>query len=367
MKAAVLYEFNSPFSIEEVDLAPPKDDEVLVSLRASGVCGSDLTASKGLSRAFLPAILGHEASGVVESVGAAVTRVSPGDHVILSWAPNCGHCFYCEKSLPVMCDAYGAAGNAGGLWDQTSRLSKDGKSINHYSCVSSFAEKAVVPEAGCIRIDKDIPFAVAALIGCAVTTGFGAVVNDAKVGAGDAVGVIGVGGVGINALQAAVISGAATVVAIDIDPAKEAVARRFGATHFVRADAPDMADTLLDLTNRRGLDSTIECTGNPAALVSAYSSLRAGGKMVSVGIAASDSEFIISAASIPNSQRHIIGSSYGGANPEKDIRRILALYRAGKYDLDNQIGQQIALDDINSAFDALRSGVSARTVICFSS
>lgn len=208
MKAAVLRVFGQDLGIEDVAIADPRDREVLVRIMATGVCSSDLSTIRGKTAAELPLIPGHEAAGIVERVGPGVSKVRAGDRVVISWAPNCGQCFYCQESHPTLCDVYGGAAASGGLWDQTSRLGPVDAPIRHYSCVSSFAELAVVPEAGCIVIDDEVPFEVAALVGCAVTTGFGAVVNDARVRAGESVAVMGVGGVGINAIQAAALSGA---------------------------------------------------------------------------------------------------------------------------------------------------------------
>lgn len=372
MKAAVLHEAGQPLKIEEVSISSPKDREVLVRIAATGVCHSDLNTAKGLSRGTLPVILGHEASGIVAEVGAGVTKVKPGDRVILSWAPNCGQCFYCHETLPTMCDQYLAGATRGGLWDGTSRLTfgpqaafDGGQKIHHYSCVSSFAEYSVVPEAGCIKIDDDIPFDVAALVGCAVTTGFGAVVNDAKVKPGASVVVVGVGGVGINAIQAAALSGARTIIAVDLNDTKQEVAAKFGATHFVNPAKEDALAYVKAQTEGRGADHVIECTGRPPALNMGYQLLRSGGTMVVVGIAGFGEEMKIAASTLPNTQRKIVGSNYGGGMPEEDIKRILALYKAGRLDLDSQVGKRITLDQVNEAFDWLEQGVLARTIIEF--
>lgn len=372
MKAAVLYAAGDPLRIEEVTLDAPKDREVLVRIAATGVCHSDLNTAKGKSRGKLPVILGHEASGVVAEVGTGVTRVKPGDRVILSWAPHCGHCFYCHETLPAMCDSYLNGAGQGGLWDGTSRLSaggeaagQAGETLHHFSCVSSFAEYAVVPEAGCIRIDDAIPFDVAALVGCAVTTGFGAVVNDAKVKPGSSVVVVGVGGVGINAIQAAALSGAGTIVAVDLNEAKRAVAEKFGATHFMNPAKEDPVAFVKALTEGRGADAVVECTGRPPALNMGYELLRSGGIMVVVGIAGFGEEMRIAASTLPNTQKKVVGSNYGGGVPEEDIKRILSLYRSGKLDLDSQVGKRIRLEQVNEAFDWLEQGVLARTIIEF--
>ena len=364
MKAAVLRSFGAPLSIEDVAIADPKDREVLVRIMATGVCASDLSTIRGKTGSELPLIPGHEAAGIVERVGAGVSKVRPGDRVVLSWAPNCGHCFYCHESHPTLCDTYGAAAGAGALWDGTSRLGGTAP-IHHYSCVSSFAELAVVPETGCIRIGEDIPFAVAALVGCAVTTGFGAVVNDARLRAGQSLAVIGVGGVGINAIQAAALAGAQTIIALDTNPAKAETARAFGATHFINSSDADALDQVRGLTHGRGVDHAVECTGHPGAMASAYAMTRAAGSVVIVGIAALGTNLSIPAIGFPGSKKRLVGSIYGGGVPEQDINAILALYRNGRLKLDAQIGKRIALDQVNDALGWLESGVMARSIIEF--
>ena len=365
MKAAVLRSFSAPLGIEEVELASPRDREVLVRIMATGVCASDLSTIRGKTAAELPLVPGHEAAGVVERVGSGVSRVKPGDRVVLSWAPNCGHCFYCAESHPTLCDTYGGAASSGGLWDRTSRLGPVQAPIRHYSCVSSFAELCVVPETGCIPIPADVPFDIAALVGCAVTTGFGAVTNDARVRPGDHVAVIGIGGVGLNALAAARLAGAATILAVDINPDKEQVAMEQGATHFLRSDAPGLRDEVMALTAGRGADSTIECTGRPQVMRLAYEITRPAGRVVIVGIAPLGTEFAIPAIGFPGSKKHIIGSIYGGGVPERDIARVLSLYRDGRLDLAAQIGRHIPLEAVNEALAALEAGVLARTIISF--
>lgn len=365
MKAAVLRAFDRPLAIEDVAIADPRDREVLVRIMATGVCASDLSTIRGKTASELPLVPGHEAAGIVERVGPGVSRVRPGDRVVLSWAPNCGHCFYCQESHPTLCDTYGGAAGSGGLWDRTSRLGPADAPLKHYSCVSSFAELAVVPETGCIRIADDVPFAVAALVGCAVTTGFGAVTNDAAVRPGDHVAVLGVGGVGINAIAAAKLAGAEVICAIDTNPAKAAVAMQNGATHFIDATAEDCRQQVRDLANGRGVDSTIECTGRPAAMTMAYDITRPAGKVVIVGIAPVGTQLSIPAIGFPGSKKRIIGSIYGGGVPERDIGRILSLYQQGRLELDRQIGKRIALQQVNDALTDLEAGVLARTIIEF--
>jgi len=365
MKAAVLRAFDQDLSIEDVAIADPRDREVLVRIMATGVCSSDLSTIRGKTGSALPLIPGHEAAGIVERVGPGVSKVTAGDRVVLSWSPNCGHCFYCQESHPTLCDVYTGAAVSGGLWDRTSRLGPAGAPIKHYSCVSSFAEFAVVPETGCIPIAEDVPFAVAALVGCAVTTGFGAVVNDAGVRAGEAVGVVGIGGVGINAIQAARLAGAETIIAVDRNPDKAALALANGATHFLDAAAPLLLDQVRQLTGGRGVDHAIECTGRPPAMSMAYAMTRPAGNVVIVGIAPAGTDLAIPAIGFPGSKKRLIGSIYGGGVPERDITRILSLYRAGRLDLDAQIGERIPLVRVNDALRWLEQGVLARTIIAF--
>jgi len=365
VKAAVLRAFGRDLEVEEVAIQPPRDREVLVRIMATGVCASDLSTIRGKTGAELPLVPGHEAAGVVERVGTGVSKVKPGDRVVLSWAPNCGHCFFCHESHPTLCDVYGQAASTGTLWDGTSRLANDGAALRHYSCVSSFAEFAVVPESGCIVIADDVPYAVAALVGCAVTTGFGAVVNDAGVRAGDLVGVVGIGGVGVNALQAAHLAGAEVIVAVDANPDKRAVAFANRATHFVDARAPDAVDQVKRLTHGRGVDHAIESTGRPQAMRLAYEMTRAAGAVVIVGIAQAGLDLSIPAIGFPGSKKRLIGSIYGGGIPEHDMHRIFSLYRSGRLDLEKQIGRRIALDQVNEALRWLEQGVTARTIIEF--
>lgn len=363
MKAAVLRDFGRDLEIEDIAIADPGHREVLVRIMASGVCASDLSTIRGKTGSALPLVPGHEASGVVERVGPGVSKVKPGDAVVLSWSPNCGHCFYCQDSHPTLCDVYGHAAAHGGLWDGTSRLGPPDAPIGHYSCVSSFAELAVVPETGCILLPPEIPFAVAALIGCAVTTGFGAVANDARVRPGDSVAVVGVGGVGINAIQAAALAGAQTVIAVDTNPARASMALASGATHFVDGAAPDLADQVRAWTNGRGVDHAIESTGHPAAMAGAYAMTRPAGSVVIVGIAPVGATLAIPAIGFPGSKKRIVGSIYGGGVPEQDIHRILSLYRAGRLSLDALIGEQVPLAQVNDALRWLESGVPGRTIL----
>jgi Zn-dependent alcohol dehydrogenase len=368
MQAAVLFDVNQDMAIEEVELDPPKDGEVLLRIAAAGVCHSDLSVARGRGSANLPVILGHEAAAIVVDVGRGVRRVKRGDHVVLSWAPACGHCFYCRESVPVQCETNAPATNGGTLWDGTRRLhSRARGTINHFATQSSFAELAVMPEEGCLPIEPEIPLEVAAIVGCAVTTGFGAAINDARVRPGQSVAVWGIGGVGISAILGAVAAGAQRIIAIDPNPRKEAVAKRFGATDYLNpARTNDVAAAVRELTRGRGADASLECIGNATAFGQAFHATRPAGTIVSVGQAPKGVDFTIPFARIfPTYQKRIIGSYYGGGVPERDFRLILDLYRRGKLDLDGIIGKRIALAEVNDAMRELEAGIDTRIVVGF--
>ena len=367
-KAAVLYDYNEDMAIEDVELDEPKDREVLLRIAAAGVCHSDLSSARGRGILSLPVILGHEGSAIVERVGPGVSRVKPGDRVVLSWAPACGHCFYCYEGFPVQCEVNAAAGAAGGLWDGTSRLHSEGRGrISHFASQSSFAEYAVMPETGCMPIEEEIPLEIAAVVGCAVTTGFGAAMRDANVKPGGSVAVWGIGGVGISAILGAVQAGAERIIAVDPNPRKEAVAKRFGATHYINPkETNDVAEAIRELTHGRGADAGLECIGAALAFEQGFQSIRPAGTLVSVGQAPKEVNFTIPGArNFPTYQKRIVASYYGGGVPERDFRVILDLYKAGRIDLDAMIGKTIPLEGVNDAFRELEAGIDTRTVITF--
>ena len=364
IRAAVLEQTGGPHQVQELDLAAPRAQEVLVRLRASGVCHSDYNAIDGTAETRCPAVLGHEGAGIVEAVGAGVRRVAVGDHVALSWAPSCGECAECLRDLPQLCSTAWPAMGTGGLMDGTTRLSRAGEPVYHYSFLSTFAEACVVPERCCVPIPPDIPFDVAGLVGCAVTTGVGAVWRTAQVRPGDRVAVIGCGGVGLSALMAAVAVGAEQVIAVDAAAGKLEVARSFGATGGVLwAGSPDLTAEAVREASGGGVDYAIEATGRPEAMVAAFLSTRARGAAVLIGIPRADAVLTLPALSIPRLERRILGSIYGSSRPERDFPKTLDLYRRGRLPLDRLVSHRLPLDAVEEAFALMRSGEALRVVL----
>lgn len=365
VRAAVLEDVGERFRLEELELDDPGPGEVRVRIAAAGVCHSDLHVIHGDLPVPLPAVLGHEGAGVVEAVGEGVKRVQPGDHVVLSWVPGCGRCYYCRIGRPDMCEAAFDLQVAGTLPGGALRFRRPGGgTVHHFLAVSCFAEETVVPEQGVIPIRRDVPLDRAALVGCAVTTGYGAVVHTAQVRPGSSVAVLGTGGVGLNVIQTAVLSGAWPVIAIDRIPAKLELARRFGATHTIDASrVDDLIGAVLNLTEGRGADYVFEVVGRPETIQTAYGMARKAGMVVVVGIAAPHEDVAINAFSLPSQSKVLTGSWYGRSVPEVDIPRILDLYMAGRLDLDNLVSQRLPLAAIDDAFEALRSGGIARSVL----
>ena len=364
VRAAVLERTGGPLGLVELELAPPQPGEVLVRLHASGVCHSDLNAIDGTAETRCPAVLGHEGAGVVEAVGAGVTRVEPGDHVALSWAPACGACEECLRDLPWLCSTAWPAMGTGGLLDGTPRLSRDGEPVFHYSFLSTFADACVVPERSCVPIPRDVPFAVAGLVGCAVTTGVGAVWRTAGVRPGDRVAVLGCGGVGLSALLAAVAVGARPVVAVDTAPGKLESARSFGADAALlwAGDAESTAAAIRDASGG-GVDYAIEATGRPEAMLAAFLSTRPRGAAVLVGIPREDAVLPLPALSLPRRERRVLGSIYGSSKPERDFVETLSLYRAGRLPLDRLVSHRLPLEEVGRGFELMRDGEALRVVL----
>jgi Zn-dependent alcohol dehydrogenase len=364
IRAAVLEHTGGTQSIQELELDPPGPHEVLVRVGVSGVCRSDYNAIDGTAASPCPVVLGHEGAGVVEAVGPGVTRVQPGDHVALSWTPWCGECSECLRGLPQLCATIWPVMYEAGLLDGTSRLSRDGERIHHYCFLSTFAEATVVPERSCVRISKDVPMEVAALVGCAVTTGVGAVWKTARVGPGDRVAVIGCGGVGLSALMAAVAVGAEPVVAVDTTAERVEAARAFGATAGVvwAGSAEATAEAIREVSGG-GVDYAIEATGKGDAMNAAVLSTRNRGAAVLIGIPREDVVLTVPARTIPRMERRILGSIYGSAKPEVDFLTTLAVYRSGRLPIERLITHRLTLDDVNAAIDLMLTGEAVRVVL----
>ncbi len=362
MKAAVLNDYEQPLSIEEVRIDAPRAREVKVRIGATGVCHSDYHLIKGEWRYGVPMILGHEAAGVVEEVGPDVTSVTPGDHAILSFRPSCGSCRLCTIGRSVMCEGY--TGNRFMMHDGTARVHRNGEDLLVMGRMGSFAEYVVMPAEQVIPVRKDVPMEVLALIGCAVTTGVGAVINAAKVEPGASVAVIGCGGVGLNVIQGCRIAGAATIIAVDIAPQKLDLAAAFGATHQIDAGRQDVVSTVRRLTHG-GADYAFEVIGNTRTIRQAYDSIHRGGTAVVVGEAAPGDEVKIDAFTLPMMEKTLKGSFYGSTRPRVDMPKLIDLYVAGKLKLDELITRTVRLDEVNEAFAAMERGEVARSVIAY--
>ena len=364
--AAILYETGGPLAIERVQIGELKTSDVLVKVHASGLCHTDLEVIRGTLKAPLPIVLGHEGAGVVEAVGNGVTGVKPGDHVVCSWNPNCGHCFYCIQDLPILCEAYARNSSRGQLMDGCTRLSCNGAKLHHHILVSSHAEYCVVPEAGAIPVSKDIPLDRACLIGCGVMTGVGAVARVAKVSPGSSVAVFGCGAVGLNVIQGACLVQASPIVAIDVDDRKLEIANQFGATSTVNPTRDDAVDSVRNLTAGRGADYSFEAAGNEKCLQQALEAVRPGGWIVILGKVNFDSYVSLRFGSLIG-EKQITRSSYGGARPSRDFPLLAQYYLEGKLKLDELISQRIPLAEINNGFAAMKKGEGVRTVITFPS
>lgn len=362
IKAAVLYEANTPLVVETLDLDDPREGEVLVRLASAGVCHSDYHVMKGEWKTPLPMVLGHEAAGVVERVGPGVTLSRPGDHVILNFRPNCGWCRYCTVGRPVLCN--GADTDRWMMFDGTPRLHRGGQDVYHFARTASFAEYAVVPQSGAVPVRKDMPLDKACLIGCSVMTGVGSVINTARVEPGSSVMVIGCGGVGLNVIQGARLAGAARIIAVDVLENKLAYAREFGATDIIDASHGDTAARVRDMTDG-GVDYAFEAIGNSRTILQAYESTCRGGVTTVVGMAAEDDAVTINALSLPRTEKTIMGSYYGSARPWVDLPRMVDLYLSGQIQVDSLISRTYPLEDINLAYDALGKGEVARSILLY--
>ncbi|MDQ8728240.1 zinc-binding dehydrogenase [Bradyrhizobium sp. LHD-71] len=370
MTAAVMYEQGlpkpysetKPFRIEEVELDGPGEDEVLVEVQAAGLCHSDLSQVAGLRRRKLPVVGGHEGAGIVRDVGRNVGDLRPGDHVVMTVVSGCGKCRPCFESRPVLCEGVTAPRTQGLLSNGARRLSRSGQPVFHYSGVSAFAQYAVTVPNSLIKIDSSVPLDVAAMFGCAVVTGAGSVFNSAKVRPGQAVAVIGLGGVGLNAVMAAKVSGASPIVGIDINEGKLALAHKLGATHMVPAQDPHLVEAVLDLT-KGGVDFTFEVSGAKSAMATANAITRKGGEVICVGLGASNEMYQYAHAALVTEEKVFRGSFMGSCVPGRDIPRYLALYQRGQMPVNELKSDVIAFDKLNLSLDLLDRGEVVRQIL----
>ena len=372
IKAAVLnaagakapYADSKPLVIEDVELAAPGPGEVMVRIAAAGLCHSDLSVINGDRPRPMPMALGHEAAGVVERLGDGVTDLARGDHVVLVFVPSCGHCGPCAEGRPALCEPGAAANGAGTLLSGARRLMRNGEVVHHHLGCSVFAEYATVSRRSVVKIDPELPLDEAALFGCAVLTGVGAVVNTAQVRAGASVAVIGLGGVGLASLLGARAAGARHIVAVDLSDAKLDVAASLGATHTFNAGKPDCLEQIRELT-AGGVEYAFELAGSVRALDLAYRITRRGGTTVTAGLPPPTATFALPPVNLVAEERTIKGSYIGTCVPSRDIPRYIELYRQGRLPVNRLMSGKLALDDINRGFDLLHEGKAVRQVVVF--
>lgn len=364
IQAAILHEPNGHFTIESLTLDEPKADEVLVKIAASGVCHSDWHVATGTTMHPMPCVAGHEGAGVVQAVGDGVTQVKVGDHVVLSWTPDCGQCFYCLHNQPNLCETYTEPIWNGVMLDGTSRLHLNDKPVYIYCGLGTFAEYAVVSEMACIPIPSNVPLQTAALVGCAVATGVGAALYTSPVKPGDSVVVYGVGGIGLNIIQGAYLAGATTIIAVDIHQSKIDLARDFGATHGVLATDSVLSD-VRTLTFGRGADHVFEAVGLPHLQELCLELARPGGVVTFVGLSPMGSSTNLPGSILTRTEKTVRGSYYGSVSPKRDFPRFIEMYQSRRLKLDELVSKTYALLQINVAYEHMLRGDVARCVILF--
>lgn len=358
------YESTRPLVIEDLELDLPGDGEVLVEIVGAGLCHSDLSTINGSRPRPMPMVLGHEASGVVREIGPGVEGLKVDDHVVFSFVPMCGRCLCCATGRPALCEAGAASNAAGTLLGGGVRFRKGSGRVLHHLGVAGFSQYTVAARESLIKIDRSVPLQIAALFGCAILTGVGAVTNTARVAPGESVAIFGLGGVGLSALMGARLAGAFPIIAVDTMPAKFPLARKLGAHHTIDPNVEDVASTIADLT-RGGVDYAFEAVGNAAVLASAYNSVRRGGTAVSVGLPHPDQKLSIQAVSLVAQEKGIRGSYMGSAVPQRDIPRLIALAQGGALAVEELLSPSIRLEDINIGFNRLSDGSAIRQLVQF--
>ena len=365
-RAAVLRDVGAPLTIEDVTLAPTGPDQVRVRLRATGVCHSDLSIQSGTLYNAMPAILGHEGAGVVEEVGEGVTGFEVGDHIVISWVPQCGDCFFCNRDQSYLCENANLALSTGGMLDGTPRFSSGGEPIHHMAAAGTFVEQTVIPAIGAVKIPKDLDLKAAALIGCGVLTGVGAAMNTASIRKGDTVAVVGCGGVGLNVIQGARIAGAGEIIAVDMNETKLQLAKDFGATVTINASEGDPVSKVMELSGQRGADVAFEVIGLQQTIDQTITMARRGGQAILVGVPRMDVMVTMPAfIGLVLSEKTVKGCWYGSSNVQRDVPKLVELYQKGELKLDELISREIKLEEVNEAFDAMKTGEVARSVIVY--
>ena len=372
IKAAVLnamglqppYAESKPLSIESVELDPPGHGEVLVKIAAAGLCHSDLSVINGDRPRPMPMVLGHEAAGTVEELGPGVEDLKKGDHVVLIFVPSCGHCLPCAEGRPALCEPGAAANTAGTLLSGARRLHRNGSPLQHHLGCSAFAEYATVSRNSLIKIDPELPLDEAALFGCAVLTGVGAVLNTARVTPGSTVAVVGLGGVGLSSVLGAVLAGARQVVAVDLFADKLDLAKKLGATDVFNASSPECVEQVRAATSG-GVEFAFELAGSVKAMELAYKITRRGGTTVTAGLPPAAHTIPIPQVNLVAEERTVKGSYIGTCVPMRDLPRYVSLYRQGRLPVDRLMTGRLKLAEINAAFDRLREGKAVRQVVVF--
>jgi S-(hydroxymethyl)glutathione dehydrogenase/alcohol dehydrogenase len=360
--AAILWEPGTPLTVESAELDAPGPGEALVEVKAAGVCHSDLHPARGDWPTRTPLVLGHEGAGIVREVGAGVTRVAAGDHVVFCWAPACGVCPCCREGHAVLCDRLEKTTYRNKLPSGASRLHARGQTVAPFLGTACFADHTVVAEEAAVRVPRDVPFEALATLGCAVVTGVGAVMTAANVSRGTRVAVIGTGGVGLNVIQGAVLAGCERIIAIDRTAAPLALARQFGATDAIDT-SPDIAPAVRGLTDGRGADVVFDTVGSPGTITDALACARKGGSVVLTGLARLDGQASVATFPFVMQEKRLIGSVYGSGNPVNDIVRLVTWYQEGRLRLRELVSRTYVLGAINDALAALAGSAGARGII----
>lgn len=364
-KAAVLTKVGQPLEIfTDVEVDTPHAGEVKVRMASSGVCHSDLSVQKGVMVRTPPVVLGHEGAGVIEELGEGVTQFNIGDHVVISWVPQCGKCFFCVRGQPELCESGVLAAPASGMLDGTMRMSSNGQAIGQMAYAGTFAEVTVIPAIGAVKIPKGFDLKLAGVIGCGVLTGMGAALRTADITKGDSVAVVGCGGVGLNIIQGARLAGAERIIAVDKTASKMHLARVFGATEIVDASHEDAVSRVIELTDGRGSDVSFEAIGLEQTVEQTLKMTRRGGQAILAGIPKLDA--ILTVAITPDIVRKemtIKGCWYGSSDVRRDIPRLIEYYESGQLKLKELISRTISLEEVNDALHAMEAGDVARSVI----